>query len=141
MSFLDSENVFLSALQPNTSVSTYAVPSDIQLGHGTLSDEMSRAKRVQEQVKLRLAEKSTLPRQNGTSGHYASSEYGSSSAMKYQTYNPGFSSKSYVQTTSRPVMVSIHRFKQNNWRAQLKHLLCIPGAVPKSHNKQRRHRH
>uniref|UniRef100_A0A673Z562 Plakophilin 3a n=1 Tax=Salmo trutta TaxID=8032 RepID=A0A673Z562_SALTR len=61
--------VFLSALQPNTAVSTYAVPSEIQLEGkgGNLSDEMTRAKRVQQQVAMRLAEKtSTLSRQNGS---------------------------------------------------------------------------
>uniref|UniRef100_A0A4W5NXC2 Plakophilin 3 n=1 Tax=Hucho hucho TaxID=62062 RepID=A0A4W5NXC2_9TELE len=92
---------------PNSAVSTYAVPSEIQLGGegGNLSDEMTRAKRVQQQVAMRLAEKtSTLSRQNGSATHYTSSEYGGSSTMKYQTFNPGFSSKSYVYTASRPVM-------------------------------------
>uniref|UniRef100_A0A8C8LX86 Plakophilin 3 n=1 Tax=Oncorhynchus tshawytscha TaxID=74940 RepID=A0A8C8LX86_ONCTS len=100
MSIVAQDHVFLSALQPKTSVSTYAVPSEIQLGGNgaTLSDEMTRGKRVQQQVAMRLAEKSsTLPRQN---------EHGGSSTMKYQTFNPGFSSKSYVYTGSRPVMVS-----------------------------------
>ncbi|XP_030646331.1 plakophilin-3a [Chanos chanos] len=101
------ENVFLSALQPSSSVTTYAVPSDIQLGHGgTMSDEMARVKRVQQQVSMRLAEKSstTLPRQNGSVSQYASSDYGGSATMKYQTFNPGFSSKSYVYTATRPMM-------------------------------------
>ncbi|XP_067091029.1 plakophilin-3a isoform X2 [Osmerus mordax] len=92
---------------PNTSVSTYAVPSEIHLGHGgTLTDEMAKAKRVQQQVQMRIAEKSShsLPRQNGAAIHSASSEYGVSSAMKYSTYSPGFSSKSYVYAPSRPVM-------------------------------------
>ncbi|XP_046890468.1 plakophilin-3a isoform X2 [Hypomesus transpacificus] len=92
---------------PNTSVSTYAVPSENLLGHGgTWTDEMARAKRVQQQVQMRIAEKSShsLPRQNGTTVNSASSEYGGSSTMKYSTYSPGFSSKSYVNTTSRPVM-------------------------------------
>ncbi|XP_031657411.1 plakophilin-3 isoform X3 [Oncorhynchus kisutch] len=107
MSIVAQDHVFLSALQPKTAVSTYAVPSDIQLGGNgaTLSDEMTRGKRVQQQVAMRLAEKSsTLPRQNGSASHYTSSEHGGSSTMKYQTFNPGFSSKSYVYTGSRPVM-------------------------------------
>ncbi|XP_029607723.1 plakophilin-3 isoform X1 [Salmo trutta] len=107
MSFGAQDKVFLSALQPNTAVSTYAVPSEIQLEGkgGNLSDEMTRAKRVQQQVAMRLAEKtSTLSRQNGSATHYTSSEHGGSSTMKYQTFNPGFSSKSYVYTASRPVM-------------------------------------
>ncbi|KAM9352566.1 plakophilin-3a isoform 2-T2 [Symphorus nematophorus] len=79
---------------PNSSVTTYGLPSNIQLGNGS-SDEVSRARRVQEQVQKRLAEsKSTLPRQNGSASHYAMSDYGGSSTMKYQTYNPSYSSKS-----------------------------------------------
>lgn len=38
-----------------------------------MSDEMSRARRVQQQVQMRMAEKSTLPRQNGSASHYAKS--------------------------------------------------------------------
>lgn len=69
-----SETVFLSALQPNTSVTTYGLPSDIQLGNGsTVSNEVAKARRVQQQVQMRLAEKSTLPRQNGSVSHYAMS--------------------------------------------------------------------
>ncbi|KAI5100524.1 plakophilin-3 [Silurus meridionalis] len=146
-----SESVFLSALQPNTStVSTYAVPPETQLPHGGAHlDEAARAKRVQQQVALRLAEKSTLPRRatstststqyaTSTSGQYAStsgqyattsgqyaasasasaqyptSEYGGSATMmKYQTYNPNFSSKSYMYSSNtRPVMA--HRPSQQS---------------------------
>lgn len=69
-----SEGVFRSALQPNSStVSTYAVPSENQLAHGgTLSDTAARNKRVQQQVALRMAEKSSLPRRTA-SPNYASS--------------------------------------------------------------------
>ncbi|XP_070762770.1 plakophilin-3a [Enoplosus armatus] len=101
MSVMASESAFLSALQPNTSVTTYGLPSDIQLGNGSsVSDELTRARRVQEQVQMRLAEKSTLPRQNGSASHYAMSDYGGSSTMKYQTYNPSFSSKSSYMYSS-----------------------------------------
>ncbi|KAL7858246.1 hypothetical protein AOLI_G00183480 [Acnodon oligacanthus] len=102
-----SEGLFFSALQPNSSVSTYAVPPESQLGYsGVSSDGAARAKRVQAQVAMRLAEKgSTLSRQNGAGQHYAASEYGGSSTMtKYQTYNPSFSSKSYIYSSSRPMM-------------------------------------
>uniref|UniRef100_A0A671QTZ7 Plakophilin-3-like n=1 Tax=Sinocyclocheilus anshuiensis TaxID=1608454 RepID=A0A671QTZ7_9TELE len=65
---MTSENVFLTALQPNTTVSTYAVPSETELSHGgTHAKEEARFKRVHQQVSMRLAEKSTLPRQNGSS--------------------------------------------------------------------------
>ncbi|XP_037624112.1 plakophilin-3a isoform X2 [Sebastes umbrosus] len=92
-------------VMPNTSVTTYALPAEISLGNGggTMSDEMSRAKRVHQQVQMRLAEsKHTLPRQNGSSSQYAMSDYGGSSTMKYQTYTPGYSSKSsYMYSGSR----------------------------------------
>ncbi|XP_032379003.1 plakophilin-3a isoform X1 [Etheostoma spectabile] len=91
-----------SMVMPNTSVTTYGLPSEIHLGNGgTMSDEMARARRVQQQVQMRLAEKSTLPRQNGSAAHYAMSDYGGSSTMKYQTYNPNYSSKSFVYSGSR----------------------------------------
>ncbi|XP_051807485.1 plakophilin-3a isoform X2 [Acanthochromis polyacanthus] len=80
---------------PNTSVTTYALPSDTQLGNGGfVSDEVARARRVQQQVQLRMAEKSTLPRQNGSASQYAMSDYGSSSTVKYNTFTPNFTAKS-----------------------------------------------
>uniref|UniRef100_UPI0037E98BB2 plakophilin-3a isoform X2 n=2 Tax=Semicossyphus pulcher TaxID=241346 RepID=UPI0037E98BB2 len=90
-------------VMPNTSVTSYVLPSDVQLGNGgTMSDEMSRARRVQQQVQMRLAEKSTLPRQNGSASAHAMSDYGGSSTMKYHTFNPGFTSKSsYMYSGSR----------------------------------------
>lgn len=92
---LNSENAFLSTLQPDTPSTTYALPSDNQIGNGTaLSGEAARTRRVHEQIKMKLAEKSTLPRQNGGTSHYAMSDHGGSSAMKYSTYNPSYSSKS-----------------------------------------------
>nr|XP_033490177.1 plakophilin-3a [Epinephelus lanceolatus] len=95
MSVMASENVFLTALQPNTTVTTYGLPSEIHLGNGsTMSDEMARARRVKEQVQMRMAQKSTLPRQNGSATQYAMSDYGGSSTMKYSTYTPSYSSKS-----------------------------------------------
>ncbi|KAK1887884.1 putative PPE family protein PPE54 [Dissostichus eleginoides] len=77
--------------------------SIIHLGNGgTMSDEMTRARRVQQQVQMRLAEKSTLPRQNGSTSHYAMSDYGGASTLKHQTNNPNYSSKSsYMYTGSK----------------------------------------
>uniref|UniRef100_A0A665UQK1 Plakophilin 3 n=1 Tax=Echeneis naucrates TaxID=173247 RepID=A0A665UQK1_ECHNA len=69
-----SESAFLSALQPNSSVTTYGLPSDFQLeSSGSLSDSASKARRVQQQVQMRLAQKSTLPRQSGSASQYATS--------------------------------------------------------------------
>ncbi|KAI2648222.1 Plakophilin-3 [Labeo rohita] len=106
---VNSENVFLTALQPNSTVSTYAVPSENDLAHGgSHGKEEARFKRVHQQVSMRLAEKSTLPRQNGSSSQYAASESGNYSTMtKYSTMNqnftPNFSSKSFVYSSGRPV--------------------------------------
>ncbi|KAF7224263.1 plakophilin-3 isoform X2 [Nothobranchius furzeri] len=87
---------------PNTSVTTYGLPSDSQLENGGAADKQQR---VQQQIQMRLAEKSTLPRQNGSSTHYAMSDYGGSSTTKYNTYNPNFSSKSsYMYTSSSKAM-------------------------------------
>ncbi|XP_030586994.1 plakophilin-3a isoform X2 [Archocentrus centrarchus] len=85
---------------PNTSVTTYALPSEIN--GGSVSDSSAKARRVQQQIQMRLAEKSTLPRQNGSTSHYAMSDYGGSSSVKYNTYQPSFSSKSsFMYTGSR----------------------------------------
>ncbi|KAM3609426.1 uncharacterized protein V6R79_014686 [Siganus canaliculatus] len=83
-------------VKPNSSVTTYGLPTEIQVGNGSsMSDEMAKTRRVQQQVQMRLAQKSTLPRQNGSAPHYAMSEFGGgSSTMKYQTYNPSVHSKS-----------------------------------------------
>lgn len=52
MSVAVAESCFLSALQPNTSCTAYLVPSD-----GPSPDPVAKARRVQEQVRMRLAEK------------------------------------------------------------------------------------
>lgn len=89
-----SDGVFLSALQPNSSnASTYAVPTDTQLTHsGTYSDETARAKRVHQQVSLRLAERSTQSRRiKSTSSTAAAAAAASpattSTSAQYATYN------------------------------------------------------
>uniref|UniRef100_A0A3Q3WWX2 Uncharacterized protein n=1 Tax=Mola mola TaxID=94237 RepID=A0A3Q3WWX2_MOLML len=96
-----SDSAFLSALQPNSSVTTYGLPSNTRLenGGGSASDEVARAQRVQQQVQMRLSQKSTLPRQNG-------SNYGGSSTVKYKTYSPNFTSKSSYMYTGAGTMVS-----------------------------------
>ncbi|XP_048825342.1 plakophilin-3-like isoform X2 [Brienomyrus brachyistius] len=96
------------AFMPNNSaVTSYAVPTEIQLEHGgSLSDEAAKARRVQQQVQLRLAEKTsvssgTLPRTNGSVSNYAASDYGGATAMKFSTYSPGFSSRSQMYSVNR----------------------------------------
>lgn len=84
-----SENVFLTALQPNSTVSTYAVPSENELAHGgSYHKEEARFKRVHQQVSMRLAEKSTLPRQNGSSSQHAASGVSPCALISlYYSYN------------------------------------------------------
>lgn len=59
MSVAVAEGCFLSALQPNSSCTAYVLPSD-----GPSQDPVAKARRVREQVRMRLAEKksSSLPR-------------------------------------------------------------------------------
>ncbi|XP_053282897.1 plakophilin-3a isoform X2 [Pleuronectes platessa] len=115
MSVVGSENVFLSALQPHTSVTSYVLPSEVRLGNGgSASDEVSRSRRVQQQVQMRMAEKSTLPRQNGSASHYATSEYGGTSSVKYHTYNPNFSSKSSYMTSGSRTLPQAPRVSQRS---------------------------
>ncbi|XP_058857771.1 plakophilin-3-like [Acipenser ruthenus] len=101
------EGVFLSALQPNTSVSSYALPSEIHLGHGG-SDygQITKGQRVQDQVRMRMTQNrpsgsATVHRANDIASE--SSEYRMSSGMKYATVNPAFSSKSQMYSMERKV--------------------------------------
>uniref|UniRef100_A0A3P9PG98 Plakophilin 3 n=1 Tax=Poecilia reticulata TaxID=8081 RepID=A0A3P9PG98_POERE len=113
MSMLTSENAFLSSLQPHTLSTTYALPSDNQLGNGSaMSDSAVRARRVQEQIKMKMAEKGTLPRQNGKASQYAMSDYGGSSTMKYSNYSPSYSSKSSYMYSGSKTLVSTAAFSQ-----------------------------
>uniref|UniRef100_A0A3P9H2X3 Plakophilin 3 n=1 Tax=Oryzias latipes TaxID=8090 RepID=A0A3P9H2X3_ORYLA len=122
MSTTFQEGVFFSALQTHSSSTTYALPSDVRAGNGgAQSDEEAKARRVQEQIKLRMAEKSTLPRQNGKASYHPMSDYGGTSTMKYSTYSPGgFTSKSSYMYNGSRTMVSIH----------LKMLDCLISSFP-----------
>ncbi|XP_041131809.1 plakophilin-3-like isoform X2 [Polyodon spathula] len=94
---------------PNTPVSSYALPSEIHLGHGASGyDQISKSQRVQDQVRMRMIQNktgglATVPRANGSIQNSASSEYRMSSGMKYATVNPGFSSKSHMYSMERKV--------------------------------------
>uniref|UniRef100_A0A7N8WPV2 Plakophilin-3-like n=1 Tax=Mastacembelus armatus TaxID=205130 RepID=A0A7N8WPV2_9TELE len=55
MSVAMAEGCFLSALRPNSSCTAYMVPSD-----GPCPDPVAKARRVREQVRMRLAEKKSL---------------------------------------------------------------------------------
>ncbi|XP_058859200.1 plakophilin-3-like isoform X2 [Acipenser ruthenus] len=94
---------------PNTSVSSYALPSEMHLGHGASGyDQISKSQRVQDQVRMRMIQNrqsgsTTVPRANGSVQNSASSEYRMSSGMKYATVNPAFSSKSHMYSMERKV--------------------------------------
>ncbi|KAJ3593107.1 hypothetical protein NHX12_005444 [Muraenolepis orangiensis] len=101
-----ADGCFLSALKPNSSRTSYGVPSDLQIAaDGPLSDSAARARRVQEQVRMRLAEKKTssIPRPNGSVS--GSTDYNSPPTWSY-TANQGFSSKSLTHTPSRVLSVA-----------------------------------
>lgn len=88
-----TEGLFFSALQPNTSVTTYAIPTEDHRRR----DQLSKVRRVQQQVQQRMAEKSA-----SSSRLNASAEFnGHSSTVTYQTRSPGFSSKSMIYNGNR----------------------------------------
>ncbi|XP_061878085.1 plakophilin-3-like [Entelurus aequoreus] len=94
---MSADGCFLSALPPNSSRTAYVVPSD-----GLCSDAGAKARRVQEQVRLRLAEKksSSLPRlEDSLLGSTACPEYTLPAAR-------GFSSRSMIHTPSRVMAVA-----------------------------------
>lgn len=87
------EGCFLSALQPNSSCTAYVVPSD-----GPSPDPVAKARRVREQVRMRLAERksSSLSRLEGSTEPPEMKSYG---------HAQGFSSRSMINTPSRVMAV------------------------------------
>lgn len=77
-----TEGMFFSALQPTTSVTTYAVPSDDQLAR----DRLSKVKRVQQQVQQRMAEKAASSSRQSAS-HVTSTGEQSPTAVCYGSSN------------------------------------------------------
>uniref|UniRef100_A0A3P9IT03 Plakophilin 3 n=1 Tax=Oryzias latipes TaxID=8090 RepID=A0A3P9IT03_ORYLA len=131
MSTTFQEGVFFSALQTHSSSTTYALPSDVRAGNGgAQSDEEAKARRVQEQIKLRMAEKSTLPRQNGkASYHPMSGGFTSKSSYMYngsRTMGPRLSQRAdFSSRSSGPAIAQFQRMSVgggvvaggNNWSA------------------------
>nr|XP_054588408.1 stabilin-1 isoform X5 [Nothobranchius furzeri] len=101
MNAVMADSYFLSALQPRSSCTAYALPSD-----GPSPDPLARARRVREQVQMRLAERksSSLPRQEdsrlGSATDYIPPE------TKSYTQTHGFSSRSMINTPTRIMAVS-----------------------------------
>eukprot|EP00066_Takifugu_rubripes_P029047 XP_011618313.1 PREDICTED: plakophilin-3-like [Takifugu rubripes] len=100
MSVAVAESCFLSALQPATSCTAYMVPSD-----GPSPDPGARARRVQEQVRMRLAERksSSLPRLDDSLVGPADYSFPDTRVLGHSL---GFSSRSMIHTPSRPIAVS-----------------------------------
>uniref|UniRef100_A0A3B4B9T0 Uncharacterized protein n=1 Tax=Periophthalmus magnuspinnatus TaxID=409849 RepID=A0A3B4B9T0_9GOBI len=97
MSVAVAEGCFLTALQPNTSCTAYVVPSD-----GPSSDQAAKARRVQEQVRRRLAEKN----KSSSMTRLDDSTVGSTGESGFLS-NHGFSSRSMINTPSRVMAVSV----------------------------------
>ncbi|XP_023651535.2 plakophilin-3-like isoform X1 [Paramormyrops kingsleyae] len=100
-----AEKPFLSTLQPKSPVTTYAIPSELQLGYaGSGADQEAKKSRVQQQVHLRMAEKfsSTLPQMNRTAS-YTTTDYGNSTSVKYATYKPSFTTKSQMVSGNQTI--------------------------------------
>uniref|UniRef100_A0A8C3FZ53 Plakophilin-3 n=1 Tax=Chrysemys picta bellii TaxID=8478 RepID=A0A8C3FZ53_CHRPI len=86
---MQENNFFFSALQPEAGVSSLALPSDQQLGRKSKEApdaELLKSARVQEQVRMRMLQKSgSIPRTNGP---------GSSQGQYSNTLQKSFSSRS-----------------------------------------------
>ncbi|KAL6112634.1 pkp3 [Pungitius sinensis] len=95
MSVSVADSCFLSALQPRTSCTAYVVPPD-----GPCLDPGARARRVREQVRMRLAENrsSSLPRLDDTRNGSTDHNYPEAKSFSNTL---GFSSRSMIHTPSR----------------------------------------
>ncbi|KAK2853432.1 hypothetical protein Q5P01_006093 [Channa striata] len=100
MSAVMAEGCFLSALQPNSSCTAYVLPSD-----GPSPDPVAKARRVREQVRMRLAEKKSLSLPKLDDSLIGSAEYSFPEAKGF-THTHGFSSRSMIHTPSRVMAVS-----------------------------------
>ncbi|XP_030057062.1 plakophilin-3 isoform X2 [Microcaecilia unicolor] len=89
---------------PNTDISSLALPSDYQLGkrnQEVYQSEQLKNARVQAQVQMRLVHKSqTAPRSNGSVSNYAEARENKTSRYQYGTM-PSFSSRSQVFSTEQ----------------------------------------
>ncbi|XP_060924744.1 plakophilin-3-like [Limanda limanda] len=99
MSVAVAEGCFMSALQPNSSCTAYMIPSD-----GPCPDPVAKARRVQEQVRMRLAEKRSSSMTRLDDSLAASTDY-SFPETKSLAHALGFSSRSMTHTPSRIMAV------------------------------------
>ncbi|XP_043938604.1 plakophilin-3 [Protopterus annectens] len=133
MSATYESNFLMSALQPNTPVSSLALPSEQILGNkrydqGPYSGgQQVKSDRVQEQVRMRLLQKSvkssgtaTLPHNYGGAATFRDSI--TSSTSKYNTCQPGFTSKSFMLSNeSQKISTAKPQYgtaRTGNWSSQ-----------------------
>ncbi|CAN9506901.1 unnamed protein product [Ophioblennius macclurei] len=93
------EGCFLSALQPNSPCTTYAVPVD-----GPCQDPLAKARRVREQVRTRLAERKSSSLTRLDDSRLGATEYNLPEVKSY-SHSHGFSSRSMIHTPSRIMSV------------------------------------
>ncbi|XP_029954777.1 plakophilin-3-like isoform X2 [Salarias fasciatus] len=92
-----AEGCFLSALQPNSPCTTYAVPAD-----GPCLDPLAKARRVREQVRTRLAERKSSSLTRLDDSRLGATDY---SLPEVKSHSHGFSSRSMIHTPSRIMSV------------------------------------
>ncbi|XP_040009656.1 plakophilin-3-like isoform X2 [Xiphias gladius] len=112
MSVAVAEGCLLSALQPKSSCTAYVVPSD-----GPSPDPAAKARRVQEQVRMRLAEKksSSLPRLEDSL--FGPTDYSLPDPKRFTTTH-GFSSRSMIHTPSRIMAVPTVPLRSSGFSSQ-----------------------
>ncbi|XP_062973127.1 plakophilin-3 isoform X2 [Elgaria multicarinata webbii] len=127
---MQENNFFLSALQPEDGVCSLALPSDHQLdrkNRESQESELLKSARVQEQVRMRMLQKShSGPRTNGAAMFdCAELKGGSSSNGQYSTLQPSFSSRSQTNGTDHkgPLYQPIEKkgystVKSMNWSSR-----------------------
>ncbi|XP_041836905.1 plakophilin-3-like [Melanotaenia boesemani] len=95
-----TEGFFLSALKPNSACTAYVVPAD-----GPCPDPLAKVRRVQEQVRMRLAERKSpsLPRLDDA--QLGSTDYCFPDSTNF-THTHGFSSRSMINIPTRKLAVS-----------------------------------
>ncbi|XP_074852108.1 plakophilin-3 [Carettochelys insculpta] len=109
---MQENNFFLSALQPEDGVCSLALPSDQQLDRKSKeasNTELLKSARVQEQVRMRMLQKSSsAPRTNGPRLDFVEVKGGSSSQGQYSnTLQKSFSSRS--QTNGLELNGTLHQ--------------------------------
>ncbi|KAM4596887.1 plakophilin-3 [Fundulus diaphanus] len=96
-----AEGCFLSALQPNSSCTAYVLPSD-----GQSADPMAKVRRVQEQVRMRLAERKSYSLSRQGDSQLGPATDHSYPEVKHFSKTHGFSSRSMTSMPTRPMAVS-----------------------------------